>query len=73
MAGAVCPQCGKKTLFKDNRGKSCTNCGFRVELPVQKGKGKRCTMCGKFQVGENGVCRECGAKHFFNTNNNENS
>ncbi len=28
MAGALCPKCGNKTLFKDNKGKSCTQCDF---------------------------------------------
>ncbi|MEG1338898.1 MAG: hypothetical protein ACRDA0_00325 [Cetobacterium sp.] len=65
MAGATCPKCGNKTLFNDNRGKSCTRCDFFVEIPVAKGRGRRCVICGKYQVGENGVCRDCGAKHNY--------
>lgn len=67
MAGAVCPNCGKQTVFKNNTGRACSNpdCNFKTIDPVKKGKGKKCFECKKFTVGENGKCRECGTQHFY--------
>lgn len=64
MAGKVCPDCGKATLFETPTGRKCTKCGYSIYLPPNNGKGglgKRCPICGKQSV-FNGKCTKCGAK-----------
>lgn len=67
MAGKVCPNCGKFTFFLTNTGRACTNCKFKMEVPVNDGKGgkgTRCSNCGKHTVFNN-KCTKCGATYSF--------
>lgn len=66
MAGALCPNCKKKTLFLSPEGRTCTQCGFIARIPTPKGKGKFCVTCKKYQV-FNDVCKSCGTKYEYPT------
>lgn len=63
MAGMMCPKCGKRTFHRSLTGRECSNCGYKMIVPANAGKGgkgTRCSNCGKMQV-FNGKCRGCGA------------
>lgn len=67
MAGKKCPNCGNLTFFEKPTGGECNNCGYKMFVPPNEGKGgkgNRCLRCGKYTV-FNGVCRnpKCGAKY----------
>jgi hypothetical protein len=67
MAGAVCPTCGKKTVFESLQGKECTKCDFKMVFPKANGKGgpgRKCMSCKKMKV-HGDTCTECGAKHHY--------
>lgn len=64
MAGAVCPKCGKLTLYRNAVGKKCTKCGYEIRAAVnggRGGKGQKCPLCGQNTL-FNGKCRSCGAR-----------
>jgi primosomal protein N' len=67
MAGAICPSCGKQTVFANSTGKACTKCNFKMVVPKANGKGgpgKKCLHCGKMQV-YNKKCSNCGATYSY--------
>ncbi len=62
MAGRKCPKCGELTLFTTPTGVECSRCGYKGTVPVNGGfggKGKKCPVCGNYQVFD-GKCRNCG-------------
>lgn len=64
MAGALCPNCGKRTFFTIANGKSCTKCGYTVVVPVNGGiggRGKQCPICKRYTFFE-GVCTNPACK-----------
>lgn len=65
MAGKTCPNCGANTFFEKQFGRECSQCGYKMIVPANEGKGgkgQKCSNCGQFTV-FNGKCRSCGAKY----------
>ena len=68
MAGSVCPDCKKRTLFQSPRGLRCSNpeCNLEIVVPVNGGKGGKgqyCPVCRRYTVFSNkSVNPDCGAK-----------
>ena len=65
MAGKKCPKCSELRFFETPYGGQCTNCGFKMTIPPNSGKGgqgKRCLNCGENRVFGD-VCRSCGARY----------
>ena len=68
MAGAKCPNCTKKTFHKTHgENRECSNCGYKMNVPPNAGKGgrgKQCVRCKKYTL-FNDKCSnpECGATY----------
>lgn len=65
MPGKLCPKCGSRKLWEKNDGNyECSNCGYRLQVPVnggKGGKGQRCPICKRYTFFD-GKCRNCGAR-----------
>lgn len=65
MAGKKCPRCNKLTFFVNGRTGECENCGYKMLIPPnggKGGKGMKCLNCGKYTVFDN-ICNKCGARY----------
>lgn len=65
MAGKKCPKCKQLTFFASGRKGECKNCGYKMQVPANEGKGGRgekCLNCGGYTVFDR-VCSRCGARY----------
>ena len=62
-----CLNCAKLTFFIKGVEGKCNECGYKMSVPPNDGKGGKggkggkCPFCGKYRV-FNEICSECGAK-----------
>lgn len=61
MAGKLCPNCDRQTLFPTNTGGECSKCGLVMTVDKVR-NGTKCSNCGKFTVKDN-KCHHCGATY----------
>ena len=62
MAGQKCPKCAKLTFFIKGVEGKCNECGYKMNVPPNDGKGGKggkCPFCHKHRV-FNEICSECG-------------